>query len=72
MTTKTFADATQDETPMRLHTKLGVYLLLGVAAIVMLYPLLWMVSGSFKPDSEIFSATSLIPRHLSLASYVRG
>ena len=57
---------------MRLHTKLGVYLLLGVAAIVMLYPLLWMVSGSFKPDSEIFSATSLIPRHLSLASYVRG
>jgi multiple sugar transport system permease protein len=72
MTTKTFAAATQDETPMRLHTKLGVYLLLGVAAIVMLYPLLWMVSGSFKPDSEIFSATSLIPRHLSLASYVRG
>jgi multiple sugar transport system permease protein len=72
MTTKTFDDAAHAETPMRLHTKLGVYLLLGVAAIVMLYPLLWMVSGSFKPDSEIFSSTSLLPHHFSLASYLRG
>jgi multiple sugar transport system permease protein len=57
---------------MRLHTKIGVYLLLGAAAVVMLYPLLWMVSSSFKPDNEIFSSTSLIPHHFSLASYQRG
>ncbi|WP_298883973.1 carbohydrate ABC transporter permease [uncultured Bradyrhizobium sp.] len=38
----------------------------------MLYPLLWMLASSFKPDSDIFGDASLLPRHFSLAAYWRG
>src|SRR5512139_944792 len=43
-----------------------------VASLVMLYPLLWMLSASLKPQDEIFSDTSLIPSAISLGGYVRG
>ncbi|MEP7456336.1 carbohydrate ABC transporter permease [Phyllobacterium sp. SB3] len=38
----------------------------------MLYPLLWMVSSSFKPNDEIFTSVSLIPDNVSFDAYVRG
>jgi multiple sugar transport system permease protein len=38
----------------------------------MLYPLLWMVAGSFKPTSEIFGNVSLIPKAFTLENFVRG
>nr|WP_312366611.1 carbohydrate ABC transporter permease [Ensifer sp.] len=38
----------------------------------MLYPLLWMVSSSFKPENEIFATTSLIPQEFTLDAYRRG
>ena len=38
----------------------------------MLYPLLWMLASSFKPDNEIFSSVSIWPTHLDLAAYLRG
>ncbi|QCL97698.1 carbohydrate ABC transporter permease (plasmid) [Agrobacterium tumefaciens] len=46
-------------------------LLIG-ASIAMIYPLLWMLSASFRPENEIFTATSLIPSSFSLSSYVEG
>jgi multiple sugar transport system permease protein len=49
-----------------------VYTLLFAASIAMLYPLLWMVSSSFKPDAEIFASGSLVPQQFSLDAYVRG
>ena len=42
------------------------------ASIVMLYPLLWMLSASFRPQDEIFSSSSIIPSHLTVDAYVRG
>jgi multiple sugar transport system permease protein len=40
---------------------------------VMLYPLLWMVSSSFKASDEIFTnVTSLIPRRFTLDNYAQG
>jgi len=42
------------------------------ASILMLYPLLWMLSASFRPEEEIFSSTSLIPSAVSLDAYIRG
>ncbi len=48
------------------------HLILIVASIIMVYPLLWMLSSSFKPVNEIFTSTSLIPRTLKLSNYVRG
>ncbi|MBZ9937524.1 carbohydrate ABC transporter permease [Mesorhizobium sp. BR1-1-16] len=38
----------------------------------MLYPLLWMIGSSFKPDSEIFTELNPIPRSLDLTNYIRG
>ncbi|WP_163263828.1 carbohydrate ABC transporter permease [Chelativorans alearense] len=49
-----------------------LHVLLIGASILMLYPLLWMLSASFRPEEEIFSATSLIPSSVSLEAYPRG
>ncbi|HEY0034581.1 MAG TPA: carbohydrate ABC transporter permease [Devosia sp.] len=38
----------------------------------MLYPLLWMLSASFRPENEIFSSNSIWPSSISLDSYFRG
>ncbi|GHI03788.1 sugar ABC transporter permease [Streptomyces cellostaticus] len=46
-------------------------LLIGVA-IVMLYPLLWMLSSSLKPDTEIFTHPGLIPNKLQPENYSKG
>lgn len=46
-------------------------LLIG-ASIVMLYPLLWMLSASFRPEAEIFSSRSIWPSEFSLDAYFRG
>lgn len=37
------------------------YLLLSLGAVVMIYPLLWLVGASFKSNSEIFSSVGFIP-----------
>ena len=39
---------------------------------IMLYPLLWMIMGSFKPTDEIFGTISLVPKTFTLENYVRG
>ena len=49
-----------------------VHTLLILASLLMLYPLLWMVSASVRPENEIFSSTSLIPSSIDFSSYVRG
>ena len=39
------------------------YLFVTLFALVMIYPLLWMASASFKEDIEIFQSPSLIPQN---------
>ena len=46
--------------------------MLCAASIAMLYPLIWMLASSFKPEDEIFSSASLWPSSFSLESYSRG
>src|SRR5690625_4382944 len=41
-------------------------------AFVMLYPLLWMIASSFKPDALIFREPGLIPSEVTLESYTAG
>ena len=64
-----------DDAGKRLRRKvlsvLAHVVLVGIS-IVMLYPLLWMLAASFRPENEIFSSTSLIPSSISLDSYIRG
>jgi multiple sugar transport system permease protein len=49
---------------------LHVVLILG--AVVMVYPLIWMVGGSFKPDDEIFSTLNPFPTVAKFANYPDG
>jgi multiple sugar transport system permease protein len=39
---------------------------------MMLYPILWMISNSFKGNREIFNSFSLIPRSFNIDNYIRG
>ena len=40
--------------------------------LVMIYPVLWMVSSSFKPAQLIFSEPGLLPRQMTLDNWAQG
>ena len=48
------------------------HIVLILSSIGMLYPLMWLVASSFKPDTAIFSDFSLIPQAFSFENYVNG
>ncbi|WUJ72603.1 carbohydrate ABC transporter permease [Kribbella soli] len=48
------------------------HLALIAGTLVMVYPLLWMVGGSFKDESDIFSQLNPFPSSLNLRSYIAG
>jgi pectin-derived oligosaccharide transport system permease protein len=48
------------------------HLVLIAGALLMLYPLLWMLSSSFKPTEDIFSETGLIPSRVTGQNYPAG
>jgi multiple sugar transport system permease protein len=48
------------------------HLLLLAGATLMLYPLLWMLSSSLKPEAIIFQEMGLWPRTVTLDNYIRG
>jgi multiple sugar transport system permease protein len=47
-----------------------VALILG--ALVMIYPLLWMLASSLKPEDQIFTDLSLVPKEFVFSNYVEG
>lgn len=59
--------------PKKALRGLMYHLILGVFGLIMLYPILWLVASSLKPNTEIFStAYSLIPSKLEWKNYVTG
>jgi multiple sugar transport system permease protein len=52
--------------------RMFTHILLMAGALVMLYPLLWMLSSSFKPQSIIFTEPSLVPSQITFDNYSRG
>jgi multiple sugar transport system permease protein len=52
--------------------RLSGHLLLAGGGLVMLYPLLWMVSGSLKSTDEIFHGAGLWPTNFTLDNYRAG
>ncbi|MFA6506212.1 MAG: carbohydrate ABC transporter permease [Treponemataceae bacterium] len=53
--------------------KVGVkHFLIILFGLMMLYPLLWMLSASFKPENEIFTGLSFLPTVPTLGNYVNG
>lgn len=56
---------------MPLKRKLGnifIYIILTITAIVVLYPVVWIITGSLNPGDSLFS-TRLIPETFSLHHY---
>ncbi|MEK3737928.1 MULTISPECIES: carbohydrate ABC transporter permease [Paenibacillus] len=53
--------------------KLTIQLVCLIIGIVSLYPLVWMITSSFKESSQVFvSAQSLIPRSWDFSNYTTG
>ena len=48
------------------------HLVLIGASILMVYPLLWMISSSFKPEAQIFTDPGALPTEIKFDSYVDG
>lgn len=48
------------------------YAILIGAGFLMLYPLLWMVGGAFRPNDEIFQSVGVLTRHPTLDGFVNG
>src|SRR5690606_16410325 len=48
------------------------HLFIIVLGILMLYPVLWLVSSSFKPNQLIFSEPGLWPKEWTFNNYVKG
>ncbi|SDT12633.1 carbohydrate ABC transporter permease [Microlunatus soli] len=43
-----------------------------IFALIMIYPLLWMLVSSFKPDNQILADPSPIPREFTLENFIQG
>ena len=55
----------------RLNATLRYAVLIGMG-LLMLYPLLWMIGGAFKPNQEIFSSIGFIPHEPTLEGFTKG
>jgi arabinogalactan oligomer/maltooligosaccharide transport system permease protein len=49
---------------------IGIYSLLIVLAVAILYPVIWIVGAAFNPGSSLASATA-IPKHPTLNNFIR-
>ncbi|ATG53565.1 sugar ABC transporter permease [Brachybacterium ginsengisoli] len=58
--------------PRRLVSRSIRHLIMIVASLVMIYPLLWMVVSSLRPNEEIFRNPGLFPVSLDFSNYQRG
>jgi multiple sugar transport system permease protein len=60
--------------PVRHPALVGVvkHSLLILLLIAMLYPLLWMLVASFRPNEEIFNSTGIFSGHFTVGNYVEG
>ena len=50
----------------------AMFIIVSLGALVMIYPLAWMVASSFKPELLIFRDKSLLIREFTVEHYIRG
>ena len=48
------------------------YAILTIVAIVMIYPILWLVGATFKTNNEIFTSVNFIPKRIDFTPYIEG
>lgn len=52
------------------HTLTHLFII--VLGLLMIYPILWMIVSSFKPNNMIFSDPGLIPKAVTIENYISG
>src|SRR5512136_236029 len=52
------------------HTLTHLFII--VVGLVMIYPIVWMIASSFKPNNMIFSDPGLIPKAVTIENYISG
>lgn len=52
------------------HTLTHLFII--TLGLLMIYPVLWMIVSSFKPNNMIFSDPGLIPKAVTLENYITG
>ena len=62
---------------MSLKTKRTIqivirYTVLIAVGLFMIYPLLWMVGATFKPNNEIFSGLNILPKKATFEGYINA
>ncbi len=48
------------------------YVVLTIFALIMIYPLLWLVGATFKTNNQIFTQISFIPTSIDFTPYIKG
>jgi oligogalacturonide transport system permease protein len=48
------------------------YGILTAVALVMIYPILWLVGATFKTNNEIFTTVGFIPKRIDFTPYIEG
>ncbi|RZI48340.1 carbohydrate ABC transporter permease [Lactococcus kimchii] len=61
----------KQDTRKRVNSALR-YIILTVFAIIMIYPILWLIGATFKTNAEIFTSASFIPSRIDFTPYVKG
>lgn len=52
-----------------MKKRIMLYMLLTAEAVIMIYPLIWLVGASFKSNDEIFTSLWFMPAHFDLSVY---
>lgn len=55
-----------------LYRSVRAHFILIFFGLVMVFPLIWMVFGTFKTNKEMFSSVALLPEHFTLQYYIEG
>lgn len=56
----------------RKKTHWRAHALLLVVLVAMIYPMVWLVGASFKPENQIFTTMNPLPLAFTIANYVNG
>ena len=58
--------------PAQNWSRILLHLVLIVGAVLMIYPVLWMLGASFKPENLIFSTPNFWPQQVTTQNYSKG
>jgi multiple sugar transport system permease protein len=58
--------------PAQNWSRIVLHLVLIAGAVLMMYPILWMLGASFKPENLIFSTPNFWPQQVTTQNYSKG